>query len=101
MAAFVHKDSLFIMDVPNGNGMTSVDIRWEQDFEPIIHWSSDGKTLILYTPNLYMVDAKTCSVLLSREADTPNNRFSNAVPAGNEVVFVTRTGGEAVLCRNG
>lgn len=94
--AFVLEKNLYLMDAPNGVEMTAIPITWEEDFPPEIHWSDDGKYLIVMTPDLYMVDTKTRSLLLSCTA-TGLESFNNAVPAGDRYVFVTRENGEAVL----
>ncbi len=96
-AAYLSNGTLTICEAWNGKELATAELEWDDayQFQPGLHWTEDGKYLLVDNIHLYIVDAETGRIVLSRLSDL-NNPYNNALPAGSDQVFVTRGGGEAV-----
>ncbi len=94
--AFISENTLVIADALKGKELVRLDIEWQDPVPPVLSWSRDSQFLFFFTPNLYFVDAETGGIIVFRTSDV-DNMFNNAVSTGDDLVFVTRGGGEASL----
>ena len=94
--AFLSEKSLYILDAAKGKELARTEVEWEDPVPMILNWSSDGKYLMFFSPDLYIVDAETGEVLLFLDADD-NLLYNNVIPVGSDYVFATQGGGEAIL----
>ena len=94
--AFLSEKSLYILDTAKGKELAHTEVEWEDPAPMILNWSSDGKYLVFFSPDVYIVDAETGDILLFLDADE-NLLYNNVVPVGSDYVFATQGGGEGIL----
>ena len=94
--AYIVQGRLTVADAAKGKEQTGVAVDWIDPAPPTISWSHDGGYICCFTPSLYFIDAGTGETLLYRYSDM-DDMYNNAVPAGDDLVLVTRGGGEALL----
>ena len=94
--AYVIRNRLAVIDAAKGKKLAGADLDWTDPVQPVIHWSRDGGLLFFYTPGLYFASAESGGIILHNPSEV-DDMYNNAVPAGDDLVLVTRGGGEAVL----
>ncbi len=95
--ACMSNGTLIVAEARNGKELFHIDMKWSEELQvqPHLDWSPDGKYLIIDNMNLYIIDAESGEIALEQDGIENGSAFNNAVPAGNDRVFVTRSGGEA------
>ena len=95
--ACMSNSTLIVSEARTGKELLRIDLKWSEELQvqPSLNWTQDGKYLIVDNMNLYIIDAVSGEILLEQDGIDSGSAFNNAVPAGNDRVFVTRSGGEA------